>query len=307
MSAIVRRCRHRRRCVASVAGAAAAALSLVATGVQALPAAANGSVPSKPAIFHDGVWYLRTTLTSGPANTTFSYGRTGDIPVMGDWDGDGDDTVGVVRQTQRGADTVYTWFLRNSNSSGSNTVPAFVFGAPTFVAVDQLGTIPVAGDWDGDGDDTPGIMAFGPDVNDRITWTLLRSASTGSPADTLVYGRGRGYAVTGDWDGDGDDTVGFRSGRTWFLRNSITSGVADLTFDYGGRSLELPVPGDWDGDGDYTPAVLRNNPPGEEGGFPRWLFRNSNTAGVADGQFLFGGSGQTESPPIEVVPRLSWR
>jgi hypothetical protein len=60
---------------------------------------------------------------------------------VGDFDGDGVDTVGLHRSSSGHV------FFRNANSSGIADV-AFSFGDPG----DQI----VAGDWDGDGDDTVG-------------------------------------------------------------------------------------------------------------------------------------------------------
>jgi hypothetical protein len=286
-------------------------LALALGGSLVTPTSAGAlAAGSKPAIFHEGRWLLRSSFTSGVATSDFKYGRSGDLPVMGDWDGDGHDTVGVVRFTgPAGGPFTYTWFLRNSNSGGPATVPPFVFGDVRFVAVDQLGTIPVVGDWNDDGTDTPGLMLYDPDVDGGIQWRLKNSSAAG-PADIVInYGRGRDIPVVGDWDGNGSDTVGVRRSNRWLLRNSNTSGVANISFDFGSRTLlELPVVGDWNGDGTYTPAVLRNRPPGDEsGGFEHWLFRNSNTTGVANGQIIYGSDAFEISPPIDFIPRLSWR
>jgi hypothetical protein len=290
--------------------AALVAALLAAALVQPTGAAAQPAASSKPAIFDDGDWYLRFSLSTGVANSTFRYGRPGDVPVMGDWDGDGTDTVGVVRLTGSGGTFQWTWFLRNANSGGTATVPAFVFGDVRFVAVDQLGTIPVVGDWDGDGDDTVGVVQYDGDLDGPIRWQLRNDNSAGPPQLAFVYSRGRDVPVTGDWDGDGDDTVGVvRGPNSWLLRNSNTGGLANLSFAYGsGSLLELPVVGDWDGNGTYTPAVLRNRPPTDEsGGFEHWLFRNSNSTGGASGEITYGSDAFELSPPIEVIPRLSWR
>jgi hypothetical protein len=297
--------RRRRIGVFVLAGFAAAALIIQPAAVDA-----QVPVPSKPAIFHDATWYLRSSMTSGVATSTFRYGRSGDIPVMGDWDGDGHDTVGVVRFTPGpGGVASYTWYLRNSNSGGSATVTPFVFGQVRFVAVDQLGTIPIVGDWNGDGIDTVGVVLYDFSLSGSMTWHL-RNSNTSGPADMVVtYSHGRDVPITGDWDGDGDDTIGVVRGDTWLLRNAIAGGAADISFVYGSASyLELPVPGDWDGNGTYTPAVLRNRPPTDEsGGFEAWLFRNSNSGGSATGQIIYGSDAQTIDPPIEIIPRLSWK
>jgi hypothetical protein len=287
--------------------AALAAASLIIE-----PAAVDAQVPvgSKPAIFNDATWYLRSSMTSGVATSTFRYGTSGDIPVMGDWDGDGHDTVGVVRFTPGpGGVTRYTWYLRNSNSGGSATVTPFVFGQVRFVAVDQLGTIPVVGDWNGDGIDTVGVMLYDFSPTGSMTWQLRNSNTAGPPDTVVAYSHGRDVPITGDWDGDGDDTIGVVRGDSWLLRNSIAGGAADISFVYGSAAyLELPVPGDWDGNGTYTPAVLRNRPPTDDfGGFEAWLFRNSNSGGSANGQIIYGSDAQAVFPPIEIITRLSWK
>ena len=66
------------------------------------------------------VWYLRNSNTPGVAETAFAYGALGDRPIVGDWNGDGYISVGVVRGT--------TWQLRNSNTGGNAEI-SFNFGA----------------------------------------------------------------------------------------------------------------------------------------------------------------------------------
>jgi len=65
----------------------------------------------------------------------FTFGNAGDKPVVGDWDGDGDDDVGVVRNG--------TWYLdQNGNRAWNGTEGGdarFNFGSPT--------DIPLAGRW----------------------------------------------------------------------------------------------------------------------------------------------------------------
>ena len=67
----------------------------------------------------------------------------------------------------------------------------------------------------------------------------------------------------------------------WFLRNTPSSGSADIHFTFG-SPLDLPIVGDWDGDGIVTPGVVRGN---------TFYLRNSNTSGVADVVFTYGDPG----------------
>lgn len=78
----------------------------------------------------------------GAADYWYTFGGPGDVPFVGDFDGDGVDTVGFHRRSSGHV------FFRNANSSGVADV-AFSFGDPG----DQV----VVGDWDGDGDDTVGL------------------------------------------------------------------------------------------------------------------------------------------------------
>ena len=102
----------------------------------------------RPAVYRSGTWYLRDSFTSGPATSCFVLGNpTGDIPVTGDWDGDGTRTAGVFRSATA------TWYLRNSNSQG---------GADIVVHYGNPGDNPVVGDWDGNGTDTVGVTRVTP-------------------------------------------------------------------------------------------------------------------------------------------------
>jgi hypothetical protein len=151
-----------------------------------------------------GTFALRNSNTAGGADVVFAFGGVQParhvVPVVGDWDGDSVDTVGIVRRdTNR-------WRLRDSNAAG----PAdhdFFWG-------DDNGDIPFAIDVDGDGQDTVGrtFRAGGrqryqalPDLDangDVLSWSL------GDPNDGS---RGPIAAFVGDWDGDGIDTGGLRS------------------------------------------------------------------------------------------------
>ena len=200
-------------------------------------------------------WYLRNDATSGPADVTFTYGDPGDLPIVGDWNGDGIDTPGVVRDGQI--------LLRDANSSGPADV-SFTYGDP--------GDTVVAGDWNGDGVDTVGVV--------RGTQVFLRNSNTSGPADvTFSYGDPGDQLIFGKWQaGAIADTVGAVRGATFLLRNSNTSGPAELQCTYGDPGEPVLI-GDWNGDGVDTPALRRG---------AAYYVRNSNTTGSADTDFLYG-------------------
>jgi hypothetical protein len=169
------------------------------------------------------------------------------------------------------------WYLRNANTTGAAEVE-FIYGASTL--------IPVAGDWNGDGIDTPG--AYKPSTGE---WFLRNSSTGGTGEVNFTYGGCCDLIpIAGDWNNDGKDTIGLykpSEGR-WFLRNTNSSGVADLEFIYG--SGGEPIAGDWNNDGKDTIGLF-----GKEAGPDRWFLRNSNTAGVADLEFTYG-SGSDLTP-----------
>lgn len=79
----------------------------------------------------------------GPADFSYVFGNPGDKPYVGDFNGNGQETVGLHRET---TGLVY---YRNSHSTG-NADNQFLFGDPG----DRL----VAGDWTGNGVFTPALF-----------------------------------------------------------------------------------------------------------------------------------------------------
>ncbi len=102
----------------------------------------------------------------GAADHSFTFGAVGDKPFVGDFNGDGIETVGLHREA---TGRVY---LRNTHTTG----PAdreFTFGNP--------GDILLAGDWDGDGEDTVGVYR----PSDRAFYA--RNTNSAGPADAILY------------------------------------------------------------------------------------------------------------------------
>jgi hypothetical protein len=78
----------------------------------------------------------------GIAEVAYVFGNPGDKPFVGDFDGDGTETVGLHRES-----TGLVYF-RNAHSDG-NADTQFIFGNPG----DKI----FAGDWNGNGTDTVGV------------------------------------------------------------------------------------------------------------------------------------------------------
>jgi hypothetical protein len=185
----------------------------------------------------------------------FYFGAPGDIPFLGDWDGDGLKTPGLYRPGDGFA------YVRDSLDTG-------VADHDFFVGVD--GDIPLIGDWDGDGTDTFGV--FRPT---EAKVYLRNSNDTGIADVEFLVGATGDMPFTGDFDGDGITEVGLHVGSTGqvFMLMDHTTG-ADLSF-YWGVSGDRVMAGDWDGDGMDTVGLVRPS----TGTF---YARNDHSTGIAD-------------------------
>ena len=218
-------------------------------------------------------FYVRGSNSTGIADRVFGYGapQSNWTPLSGDWNGDGDDGVGVY-DPATGA-----FYLRDAIDEGFADY-ALGYGA------NGKGWIPLAGDWDGDGVDTVG--AYDP----ATSAFYLRNSLTSGVAD-VAYGFGAPHAgwqpLVGDWDGDGVDTVGLYAPKTamFYLRDSNSVGVANHALGFGApNSKWVPIVGDWTGSG--TDAIGLYDPA------TSMLYqRHSLTEGIADAAFGFGAAG----------------
>ncbi|WP_324652750.1 alpha/beta hydrolase domain-containing protein [Georgenia sp. H159] len=191
------------------------------------------------------------------ADVTFQYGRHTDEVLVGDWDGDGTDTI-TVRRGNR-------FYVNNAARGGE---------ADTVIAYGRPGDAVLVGDWDGDGKDTLAVR--------RGAEYHLRSTMASGPADVVVrYGRADDEALVGDWDGDGKDTLAVRRGAQYHVKNAIAAGDADVVFSYG-RPTDGTLAGDWDGDGRDTFAVRRG---------AAYHVDNSLTGGYAELVLVYGRAG----------------
>ncbi|HET9203020.1 MAG TPA: hypothetical protein VFP67_07765 [Acidimicrobiia bacterium] len=212
-----------------------------------------------------GLWQLRD---GNGKITGFFYGNPGDFPMMGDWDCDGVDTPGLYRQSDGFV------YLRNSNTQGAANI-RFFFGNP--------GDIPLAGDFDGDGCDTVSIYRA-PEARIYVINALgANDGGLGSADLSYVFGNPGDKPFVGDFDANGEDTVGLHRESTGFVyfRNSHTQGNANAQFFFGDPGDRL-MAGDWGViDGTDTPAVFRPSN-------TTFYFRHTNSQGNADSQFGWG-------------------
>ncbi|NNL68891.1 MAG: hypothetical protein HKO70_02900, partial [Acidimicrobiia bacterium] len=238
---------------AITAGLALAALLLISA-----PAGAATAGPEIAQFDPDtGRWHMRDAVG---ATHTFYYGVPGDVPLLGDWDCDGDDTVGMYRPSNGFV------YLRNTNTGGVADIN-FFYGV--------AGDVPLAGDWNGDGCDTLAIYRSG-----RVF--VRNTLGTGVADYDFYFGVPGDRPFAGDFDGDGTTTVGLYRTTSGFayLRQSNSSGIADAEFFFGTPSDRILV-GDWDRNGTETVGIFR---PDET----RFYLSNTNATVEADRDFRFG-------------------
>ncbi|MCM3661027.1 glycoside hydrolase family 3 protein [Georgenia satyanarayanai] len=177
-------------------------------------------------------FFLTNGWSGGDADYAFQYGRYTDEVLVGDWDGDGRDSITVRRGNQ--------YFVNNAPTGGP---------AERVLTYGKADDVVLVGDWNGDGTDTLAVR--------RGATYHVKNSLRGGNADLVVtYGREGDAVVVGDWDGDGRDTFAVRRGKVYHVKNAIAGGNADVVFAYG-RESDAVLAGDWNGDGRDTFAVRR--------------------------------------------------
>lgn len=165
------------------------------------------------------------------------FGVSGDIPLAGDWNGDGTINIGVYRPSTNS-------FLLDYNGNGRwDGAPGdrlYIFGI--------AGDLPVVGDWNGDGATEVGVSRpangwFLLDLNANGQWD-------GPPSDRRSYfGSSGDIPVAGDWNYDGTTDIGvYRPSMGWFILDQNGNGLWDGGIDevhYFGNSTDQPVVGVW--------------------------------------------------------------
>jgi hypothetical protein len=193
---------------------------------------------------------------TGKAPGAGSFGYPTDIPITGDWNGDGYDEIGVWRPSD-----FYFYLDYDANGDwnpekGDKRLGPFGW---------WFTNTPVAGDWNGDGKDEIGIWRyigldkgcyFLLDVNADGLWNPEKGDVKLGP-----FGNVGDLPVTGDWTGDGRDKVGVWSPPTcYFMLDTSGDGKwdeksGDRKLGPYGESFNTPVTGDWKGIGRGCPGV----------------------------------------------------
>ncbi|WP_182354923.1 CAP domain-containing protein [Flaviflexus huanghaiensis] len=202
------------------------------------------------------------TLTNSWAALTddvvFEFGVPGDEVIVGDWDGNGTDTLGIRRGN--------TFYLYNALSSGT---PAhqFTYG--------RVGDDVIVGDWDGNRTDSLGVRRGN-------TFFLNNTLRGGIAENQFDYGRLGDEILVGDWNGTGTDTISVRRGVTFFISNRLTTGIAEREYTYG-RLGDEAIIGDFDGDRLDTVTLRRGS---------TLYINNRHVGGSAEREVVYGRPGE---------------
>lgn len=198
--------------------------------------------PVKQSFDYDGDNYARLASYRDGTNSSWHvlladgtirdilFGSAGDLPVVGDYDGDRRTDIAVFRPS-----TGYFYLLRSTLGVA-------------FIQFGQNGDIPVQGDYDGD--ERVDTAIFRPSSG---LWAMRSSLS--GQVTYYNFGSNGDVPVQADYDGDGiTDFAVFRpSNNYWYIQRS-TDGFASLPF---GLSNDKFVPADYDGDRKADIAVFR--------------------------------------------------
>ena len=210
-------------------------------------------------IYRKGEWYFDSDANgrwSGcGADGCFGPfgGIDGDLPVMGDFTGDGISKIGIYRQG-----IWYVDFNNNGTWDGCETdgCSGLFGGLPR--------DIPVVGDWTGDGRSKIGFYRQGKwhlDLNGNGLWD---GCEVGEPDGCWgpFGGEEMDIPVAGDWTGDGLAKIGFYRQGIWYL-DLNGNGLWDecppdaCLGPFGGYPQDIPVVGDWNREGISRVGIYR--------------------------------------------------
>ena len=188
---------------------------------------------------NEGTWALWNIDTNSA--DIVGFGWPGTAPIVGDWDGDGVNEVGVY------------------NTDGNNFL---IQNDSEFdvIGLGWSGITPVVGDWNGDGADEVGVY------NNAGTWALWNTDT--NSADIFGFGWEGAQPIVGDWDGDGVTELGIynTAGNNFLIQTDSGFDVIGL-----GWPGVVPVVGDWNGDGPDEVGVYNN-----EGTWALWNTRTNS-------------------------------
>jgi len=204
----------------------------------------NGDKKSKPGLWQSDGYFAIDKDGDGRLVELGPFGYSTDVPLAGDWNGDGKDEIGVYRPSD------YCFYLDyNGDGAWDGGNGDKKLGPLGFDFKD----IPVTGDWNGDGKDEIGVwrpadQCFYLDASGDGKWDAAEKDIKSGP-----LGEVGDVPLSGDWNGDGRDEVGFwePDSRYFYIDNDRDgkwdADKGDLKLGPYGESYDTPVGGKWDG------------------------------------------------------------
>lgn len=251
--------------VSTLAGLIALATSTAAFGVDVSQPTLNRAGDARgdrgiTFIDVDGNFNWEWDLSSrGRVSDTWGNDDEGDIPIIGDFDGDGRNDPTVYRPGRPSR-----WFILGT-ASGPREI---AFGE------ESTGDVPLHGDFDGDGRADVAVARPGRDGVGPWTWFIR--GSSGRQTITQWGETEDDNVIPANYIADGRTDIAVRrtedDGTTaWYIRDD-NGGTTRVGF---GEELDFAVTGDYDGDGRSDVAVVRED--GEAASqFFRWFIRLSS-------------------------------
>jgi hypothetical protein len=203
-----------------------------------------------PATFSNtGSWQFNVL---GKTVSMGGFGREGDIPLTGDFDGNGWSDIGIYRPST-------TLFILDTDNDGQEDIQVRLSNM-------KPDDFPLVGDWNADGIDTLGFYHAADN-----SWHVKNQNISGSsdivliidPVDPIFI------PLTGDWNRDGFDTFGAyvpASGDVY--TTDRFKNYSSMTWRYRWIDSAIPVVDDWYGLGQDTLAYVKNG---------EWLIRPNNS------------------------------
>ena len=125
--------------------------------------------------------YSGTNGRDAAADFQLAFGIPGDVPFVGDWNGDGAADLGLYRNGPATSGNPFMQFFIDLDRDGGAADTEVWFGVP--------GDEPFLGDWDGDGQLDPGVFRYNPDIQGGVNQFFFDTARDGGAGEQEMWVR----------------------------------------------------------------------------------------------------------------------
>lgn len=253
-------------------GLASAPSASTSAATQACP------LPSLIGVYRAGLWTIVSSDNPSVVLNSFTFGDATWQPIVGDWDGDGIEGIGIYRNGE---------FILKQLPSADSPEIHLNFGLA------EDGWQAIAGDWNGDGIDSIGLYKNG-----------LFSLSDDNQSEAYRFDigvQGGWMAAAGDWNGDGSDGVAVYKQGNWQLVDSVTNPANIQSLSYGPNQGGWQIiVGDWNSDNSDSIGLFKAG---------AWRIRTNTIYDATEISLVFGQEGDipfvikgSASASIIVIP-----